>query len=235
MKLDLKTLLAMPVLAIALGVGCDNNKAPSTQDGRTGPTTAEQDTVATPDLDDPAPLTDDSNDTRADPTPVVGGDHATDPPTPYLDAPPVPQRDPSPAANRRSPFPEEGEDFRGPLPATRLSDHDPFENLIDPEDIPDVVPWEQAGDYVGHEITVEGRIVNIGQTRNADVFFLNFHEDWRGKFYMVIFDDLADTLDQTVAEMFEGKLVRVQGLVEPHRGRPQIKIESMDQVEFVEE
>lgn len=136
---------------------------------------------------------------------------------------------------RRLPYPEQDERIEGHLPPLRLADRDTFENPIDPADIPETVPWEEAAQYLGHTITVQGRIVNIGQTRSGSVFFLNFDPDWRGKFYLVVFDDLADTLEVGVEGTFLGKLVRVRGLVEPHNRRPQIKILSMEQVEFVPE
>lgn len=135
----------------------------------------------------------------------------------------------------RSAFPEANETITELIPAKRLSDEDQFASPIDPADIPDVVPWQQAGRYVGHEITVEGRIILLGQSGDGNVNFLNFDKDWRDKFYMVVFDDLAKTLDQSVEQTFKGKLLRVQGKVDTHRGRPQIKIESMQQVEFIDE
>ncbi|MGB0767241.1 MAG: hypothetical protein ACPGYV_05985 [Phycisphaeraceae bacterium] len=139
---------------------------------------------------------------------------------------------PHPIAGR-SAFPEEGEDFGGPIAAETLSDDDPFAEPPDPSNIPDLVPWQQADRYVGQTITVVGRIVDTGQSRDGKVNFLNFHRDWRGKFYMVLFDDLAATLPDTVDERFRNKTVHVTGEVEEHRGRPQIKILSMDQVKFV--
>ena len=135
----------------------------------------------------------------------------------------------------RSAFPEPGEQITQPIKPTVLSELDQFAEPIDPANIPDIVTWQQAKQYVGHEITVEGRIVDVGQSRDGNVNFLNFHQDWRGKFYMVMFDDLAKTLDKSVTETFRGKLLRVKGMVEDHRGRPQIKILSMDQVQFVDE
>lgn len=134
----------------------------------------------------------------------------------------------------RSAFPEHDEVIERLIPAERLSSEDQFAEPIDEADIPDVVPWQQAKQYVGYEITVEGKIIDTGQSRDGKVNFLNFHQDWRGKFYMVVFDDLAKTLPQSVDATFRGKTVRVTGEVEEHRGRPQLRILSMDQVEFID-
>jgi len=136
-------------------------------------------------------------------------------------------------ASGRAPFPEEGEQISTPITAKVLSQVDQFMEDIDPADIPDVVPWTEAGKYSGHEITVEGRIVDLGASGNIN--FLNYDTNWRDKFYLVIFNDLAETLDGTVEEIFLNKMIRVTGEVEEHRGRPQIKILSMDQVEFVDD
>lgn len=167
-----------------------------------------------------------------------------DPPAehdPSTTAPPMARglsKAPAPAPHPiagRSPFPLPGETLDEPIPAKRLSDEEQFSPRIAKEDIPDIVPWDEAKKYMGHTITVEGRIVSVGQSGDGKVNFLNFDVNWRGKFYMVIFDDLADTLNQSVEEMFKGKRLRVTGEVEPHRGRPQIKIKSLDQVQIIDE
>lgn len=133
----------------------------------------------------------------------------------------------------RSAFPEAGESVTQLIPAKKLSEIDQFLEPIDESAIPNVVPWTEAKRYIDYEITVEGTIVDIGQSSDGKVNFLNFDKDWRDKFYMVVFDDLAKTLPNSVADTFRGKTVRVKGMVEDHRGRPQIKILSMDQVQFV--
>lgn len=241
-RFPLTCLLLAAVSAAPFVAGCDDQRKPEAEQAtRPGPEVVQRDedeivdpgTIALPlpedgvvwdaadDLDDPA--------IETEPIEPVNPDRVV-PAIPRADA-----RVSTIHGEARIPFPEVDEDFRGPIELTRLSDHDPFENDIDPEDIPDVVPWEEAGEYVGHVITVEGRIVDIGQTRDGNINFLNFHADWRGKFYMVVFNDLAETLDGSVEDVFLNKLVRVRGEVEDHRGRPQIRILSMDQVEFVEE
>jgi hypothetical protein len=165
-----------------------------------------------------------------EPAPPTGEPAVASTPTPGLDAD-------APSAKHdiagRSAFPAVDETLDKPIAYKRLSDIEQFALPIDPADIPAVVEWQDASKYVGYDITVQGMIVNIGQSRDGKVNFLNFDEDWRGKFYMVIFDDLAETLDKSIATLFEGKVVRVKGKVETHRGNPQLKITSMDQVEFV--
>lgn len=135
----------------------------------------------------------------------------------------------------RSAFPAVGETLDKPIAYKRLSNEEQFAPAIDPADIPAVVPWDQASRYVGYEITVEGRIVSVGRSNDGQVHFLNFHQDWRGKFYMVLFDDLAGTLNQPVEQTFKGRLIRVRGKVETYRGRPQVRILSMGQVRFIDE
>ena len=146
----------------------------------------------------------------------------------------------------RSPFPEPGESVRTPYPASRLSGDDPFApdalppDQYPPDELapggpPPVVPWTEAGGYLGRVVTVEGRVVGLGRTRDGGIHFLNFVPDWRGQFCMVVFADLAETLQGGVAGTFLDRLVRVTGQVEDYRGRPQIKIRAMDQVEFIDE
>lgn len=134
----------------------------------------------------------------------------------------------------RCPFPLPDEAFDGPIPARRLADEEQFAPGIKPEDIPETVPWDQAKHYVGYGVTVEGTIVSVNTLDDAGITFLNFHRAWRDKFYMVLFEDLAKTLDPPAEDLFTGKTIRVRGLVELHRGTPQIKILSMDQVAFID-
>lgn len=178
---------------------------------------------------------DDPSATTNDIDPATGGQIV------YEDAKPQPSNFVDPGKNapdpiaKRSAFPEPGENLVKPIAAVKLTQINQFALDIDPADIPAIVPWDKASQYVGYEITVEGKIVSVGQSRSGKINFLNFHKDWRGKFYMVIFDDLAKTLDKPVKELFEGKTLRVKGKVDLHNSRPQIKITSMDQVKVIEE
>jgi hypothetical protein len=213
-------------------VGCDS-EAPSTESDRA--TNAATEEAALPEVVSPLEMlpnesAEPSDAPEAQPAAATPDDAAASAAALAVDA--SARNVPHPIAGR-SPFPNEGETLDQPLPAKKLSDDDQFGEAIDPNNIPDVVPWHQAKKYVGYTITVEGKIVNVGQTRDGSVNFLNFHRDYRGKFYMVVFDDLAKTLPSSIADTFLNKTLRVTGEVEDHRGSPQIRILSMDQVEFV--
>ena len=152
----------------------------------------------------------------------------------------------------RSPIPQPGETFTQPLPAPlliRLSpiapdrlpgrqrDSGPGGVEADVDTAPDaprpVVPWDEAGEYVGDTIIVEGEIVNA--TNIGNLTFLNFHEDWRDKFYVVVFQDAYPGVPGGEPETYYlDKTIRVTGRVDLHKGRPQIKVYDADQIKVVE-
>ena len=51
---------------------------------------------------------------------------------------------------------------------------------------------------------------------------------------MVVFKDKFDLFGGKPEVYFKGKTVRVKGKVEEHKGRPQMKIRSKDQVTVIE-
>ena len=96
-----------------------------------------------------------------------------------------------------------------------------------------VVSWQDAAQYYGQVVTIEGRIV---QTYNSGkVVFLNFHEDYRTYFKAVIFADDWSKFPEPPEDLFLNKLVRVTGLVKEYRGAPEIIVEEPMQIEIVEE
>lgn len=95
-----------------------------------------------------------------------------------------------------------------------------------------VIPWDEAAQHVGESITVEGTIVD---TRRANqLVFLNFHRDWKDKFYLVVFTSAQKGLDTPAEEMFRAKKVRATGKVNIFKDRPQIEIRKASQIEIVE-
>ncbi len=132
------------------------------------------------------------------------------------------------ARNGRSPMPQPGESIRRPLPFTRLVDETPAPSMPTPAG---VVAWDQAEKYLGQTITVQGKVVVARHSGN--VCFLNFTTNWRGKFYVIIFEDALKQLPQDVEAHFKNQTIRVRGQVSEHRGSPQIQVSDVKQIEIV--
>ena len=95
----------------------------------------------------------------------------------------------------------------------------------------DVISWRQAAKHTDEYLTVEGRIVQTHRTEK--VCFLNFHADWRHSFTAVIFARRFDDFPPEPEEHCRGKTVRVTGLIQEYKGRPEIILDSPDQIEVV--
>lgn len=132
------------------------------------------------------------------------------------------------ARSGRSPMPQPGENLRRPLPFTRLVDEEPAPSMPTPDG---VVAWDQAEKYLGQTITVQGKVVVARHSGN--VCFLNFTTNWRGKFYVIIFEDPLKQLPQDVEAHFKNQIIRVRGQVTEHRGSPQIQVSDVKQIEIV--
>ncbi len=96
---------------------------------------------------------------------------------------------------------------------------------------PTTLSWEQAGDYLGQNVTVEGHVVRTYDS--GKVTFLNFNENWRGTFSVVIFASDYDKFPQPPAELFQGQTVRVRGKVKEYQGAPEMVVESPADIEIV--
>jgi DNA/RNA endonuclease YhcR with UshA esterase domain len=135
-------------------------------------------------------------------------------------------------------------------PEIVITDADQIQNLDDdaravPEEPPpvpvsealagreDVVPWQEAGDYIGQEVTVGGTVVRTYNSGKAA--FLNFDKDWRGKFSVVIFASDFDNFPQPPHKMYLNKTILVTGKVKEYKGAPEIIVESPEQIEIVGE
>ena len=92
----------------------------------------------------------------------------------------------------------------------------------------DVVPFEDAVDFIGEKIIVEGTVVRTHNSGN--VVFLNFSPDFDG-FSALIFPDDWPKFPSAPEDLFYGKLVRVEGVVEEYEGNPEIIIREPWQIE----
>jgi len=110
--------------------------------------------------------------------------------------------------------------------------------VVAPADTPTVsptlriIPVEQAADYIGLEAVVEGKIVDT--YRSERVVRLNFHHDWRHHFNAVIFPEAWPLFPAPPEELFQGRWVRVNGVISEYLGAPQIIVRSPEQIVIVE-
>ena len=95
-----------------------------------------------------------------------------------------------------------------------------------------VVSWQNAAQYYGQTITVEGTVVDT--YNSGKVVFLNFDEDYQGTFKVVIFPDDWPKFPEPPEGLFLNKKVRVKGLVKEYQGAPEIIVEEPEQIEIVE-
>lgn len=81
--------------------------------------------------------------------------------------------------------------------------------------------YQFAGRYVGQQECISGTVV--GTYDSGSAFFINYSED-RTSFYGVSFDFRWENL--------VGRCVRLRGVIETYRGRPEIIIRDPAQLEF---
>jgi DNA/RNA endonuclease YhcR with UshA esterase domain len=95
-----------------------------------------------------------------------------------------------------------------------------------------VVGWQNAAEFVGQTVTVEGQVVDT--YNSGKVVFLNFDEDYRQTFKAVIFPDAWALFPEPPETLYRGQLVRVTGQVELYEGAPEIIVETPDAIEILE-
>lgn len=94
------------------------------------------------------------------------------------------------------------------------------------------ISWDQAGDYLGHKVWVRGRVVATNNT--GKVCFLNFHRNWRRYFTVVIFASAFDRFPQPPEKLYAGKEIRVFGEIKEYQGKPEIVVETPEQIEIID-
>lgn len=96
---------------------------------------------------------------------------------------------------------------------------------------------ERIRSALGTEITVEGRIANIGESETRSILFLNFESVGRGGFTVIVRQGtLAGDFhryDADFAKRFVGKQVRVTGEVSQFQGIPQMQVFAPSQIEVL--
>lgn len=95
-----------------------------------------------------------------------------------------------------------------------------------------VVNWQDAAAFDGKMVCVEGRV--LATYNSGKVIFLNFDEDYRSTFKVVIFPEAWPLFPQPPEDMYQDQLVRVTGQVKMYQGAPEIIVETPDAIQIVE-
>ncbi|MDA0667112.1 MAG: endonuclease/exonuclease/phosphatase family protein [Planctomycetota bacterium] len=99
------------------------------------------------------------------------------------------------------------------------------------DSIPEI-SWEKADDYIGQIVLVRGTVLRTHDSGKAT--FLNFSEDWKGKFTGVIFSSLGCEFPVPPADLFLGREVLIQGKVKEYKGSSEIIVEKLSQIRFAD-
>ncbi len=106
----------------------------------------------------------------------------------------------------------------------------PDEHLENLEENTVIEPIEARG-YLGKELTVEGYVADV--FKNERVAYLNFDKKFpNNSFSGVIFAKKFDAFENIFN--YKNKTVKLKGKISEYKGRPQIIINSEDQLEIVE-
>lgn len=126
----------------------------------------------------------------------------------------------------RSPLGGRGES--NPQTALRLGEV----AIAEPTPLTPAIAWDQAHEYLGEHITVEGRVVHTHRSKSR-VVFLNFDADWAGKFYVPVFRSAYATMPIAAETFFLNQTVRVTGEVALFKGTPNIAVSDLSQLQVV--
>lgn len=105
--------------------------------------------------------------------------------------------------------------------------------LLSPQesaDVPVIAP-ERAKDYVGRDVVVQGRVMQVGASKDNKTLFLNFAGQYPyHEFNAVILGRNLRSFPE--ARSWAGKTVRIRGTVQLYKGRgkPEILLERREQV-----
>lgn len=91
--------------------------------------------------------------------------------------------------------------------------------------------------YEGKYATVTGKVVSTYTAKSGKVRFLNFGDDYRTSFTVVIFTGDLDKFTSTIGEpteYYKNKKLKVTGKISIYRDKPQIITNSPSQIKVLE-
>jgi len=113
--------------------------------------------------------------------------------------------------------------------------------VISPSRLPEgVVPPEKAAQYLHQRCTVEMKVMYVGKATTTDRYFLNSKVTFRDNdnftitFTKAVIDQLKARGVTDISAHFERRTIRVSGTVTEFQTRPQIEIDDLDRIHFVD-
>jgi DNA/RNA endonuclease YhcR with UshA esterase domain len=92
-----------------------------------------------------------------------------------------------------------------------------------------IIPDTEAAQHVGQAVAVEGTITKVFTSKNGNTF-LNFGGDYPDVTFVVwIPQDAPEAADPNLASL-EGKKVKIVGTIQLYRGKPEIKVNTKEQI-----
>ncbi|NJK90417.1 MAG: hypothetical protein HC904_00440 [Blastochloris sp.] len=135
------------------------------------------------------------------------------------------------------PEPEPPQVISDPLPQRVESVPEPIQTepkveaaFLDPLDT------EAVRAAVGQTREVEGRPVRLGENKAGTILYLNFSENFRNTLTLVFFiKDQAPGFGRESLEPYLNKKIRIKAEISEYNGAPQIKVDSLDQMQMVQD
>lgn len=94
-----------------------------------------------------------------------------------------------------------------------------------------VYSYLEANDHIGEEAVVTGKVIDTYNSGRA--CFLNFHEDWKSHFSVVIFAKNFERFESPPDILYRGAEVRVTGEIKEYQGHSEIAVVDPSQIEIV--
>ncbi|MBL4702531.1 MAG: OB-fold nucleic acid binding domain-containing protein [Phycisphaeraceae bacterium] len=136
----------------------------------------------------------------------------------------------------RSPYPMAGEKFKKPLKPKMLATMDQGVGFNAGGELQakpgQIIAWNHARQYVGQTVTIEGKVVVTHRTKT--VCFLNFTQNWRGRFYVILFKGVLESWPQSPDKYFLNKTIRVTGQIKKRKGNSQLQVTKQSQIQVVD-
>jgi DNA/RNA endonuclease YhcR with UshA esterase domain len=92
-----------------------------------------------------------------------------------------------------------------------------------------IITDAEAVNHVGQDVTVEGTITKVFKSKNGNTF-LNFGGDYPDVTFVVwIPQEAPEAADPSLSNL-QGKKVKIIGRIQIYRGKPEIKVNTKEQI-----